>query len=50
MKVIDLFSDKVANIKISYGIERQRHLEEKDKTLKKTKKVKVKKNKKKIKK
>ena len=49
MKVFDLFSDKVANIKIYYGVERERDLE-KDKTLKKTKKVKVKKNKKKNKK
>lgn len=50
MKIVDLFTNRVANIKISYGIERQRHLEEKDKTLKKTKKIKVKKNKKKNKK
>ena len=49
MKIVDLFSDHVANIKISYGVERERHLKD-DKTLKKTKKVKVKKNKKKNKK
>ena len=42
MKVFDLFSDNVANIKISYGVERERFLE-KDKTLKKTKKKKNKK-------
>jgi len=49
MKVFDLFSDKVANIKISYGVKRKSDLE-KNKNLKKTKKVKVKKNKKKNKK
>jgi len=27
MKVIDLFTNKVANIKISYGVERERDLE-----------------------
>ena len=44
MKIVDLFSDKLANIKISYGVERERHLQD-DKTLKKNKKTKMKKTK-----
>ena len=43
MKVIDLFTNKVANIKISYGVERERDLEN-DKS-KKNKKSKIKKTK-----
>ena len=34
MKVIDLFTNKVANIKISYGVERERDLEKDDKSKK----------------
>ncbi len=49
MKIVDLFTNRESNIKISYGVERERHLTD-DKTLKKIKKVKVKKNKKKNKK
>tara|TARA_R110002020_G_scaffold80434_6_gene200697 strand:- start:546 stop:698 length:153 start_codon:yes stop_codon:yes gene_type:complete len=37
MKVIDLFTDKVANIHISYGVERQRDIETKSKNKKKSK-------------
>jgi|TARA_R100000084_G_C4625361_1_gene135505 hypothetical protein len=42
MKVIDLFTDKVSNIRISYGVERERDLEKDDKS-KKNKKTKMKK-------
>ena len=45
MKVIDLFTDKVAHIQISYGVERNRELESKNKKKSKIKKKSKKKSK-----
>ena len=50
MNVIDFINDSMVTIKMSYGVERIRQLEEKQKTFKKTKKQKIKKKKKKTKK
>ena len=49
MNVIDFINDSVITIKMSYGVERNRKLEDKQKTFKKTKNKKTK-NKKIIKK
>ena len=49
MNVIDFINDSMVTIKMSYGVERNRQLEEKQKTFKKTKKQKINKNKKKTK-
>lgn len=49
MNVIDFVNDKLVTIKMTYGVERNRKLEDKQKTFKKMKKQKINKNKKKTK-
>ena len=49
MNIIDFVNDSMATIKLSYGVERNRKLEDKQKTFKKMKKQKINKNKKKTK-
>ena len=50
MNVIDFINDSVITIKMTYGVERNRKLEDKQKTFKKMKNKKINKNKKKTKK
>ena len=45
MNVIDFVNDSMVTIKMTYGVERNRKLEDKQKTFKKTKKIKINKNK-----
>lgn len=49
MNVIDFINDSMVTIKMTYGVERNRKLEDKQKTFKKLKKQKINKNKKKTK-
>jgi hypothetical protein len=49
MNVIDFINDSMVTIKMTYGVERNRKLEDKQKTFKKMKKQKINKNKKKTK-
>jgi len=49
MNVIDFINDSMVTIKMTYGVERNRKLEDKQKTFKKIKKQKINKNKKKTK-